>query len=121
MGKKKDINQKFFEHALRCQATKEMICGAFDLDSKTLTRWCKDTYGMGFSQVSNMFKEEGKLALLGKQFKLAGSNAHMGVFLGKNYLGQTDKVVLESVGDSINIAMAEFAGIMKQADQVDGE
>jgi hypothetical protein len=41
-------------------------------------------------------REQGKTSLRRKQFILADKNAGMAIFLGKNYLGQTDVHVQES-------------------------
>lgn len=43
-------------------------------------------------------KQMGLISLRRKQMRLAGSNATMGVFLGKNYLGQKDTVTNEHTG-----------------------
>lgn len=41
----------------------------------------------------------GKISLRRKQMRLASSNASMGMFLGKQYLGQRDVVTNELTGD----------------------
>lgn len=42
---------------------------------------------------------EGQVSLRRKQFKLAEKNAAMAIFLGKNYLGQVDRVQTEHMGE----------------------
>lgn len=43
-------------------------------------------------------REEGKVSIRRKQFSLAGSNASMAIFLGKQYLGQSEINVIEHSG-----------------------
>ena len=85
------INQKQFEELCHIQCTQEEIIAVLDVDDKTLTKWCKETYGCSFSEVYRQKKEGGKTSLRRKQWKLADTNASMAIFLGKNMLGQTDK------------------------------
>lgn len=57
----------------------------------TLSRWCKRTFGLNFQEY---FKKNGFMALKIKlrrnQFKLSEKSAAMAIWLGKQYLGQTD-------------------------------
>lgn len=87
----KEINQKQFENLCAMQCTEEEICGFFGVTDKTLSGWCKRTYGQTFSEV---FKEKrcgGRISLRRSQFKLAEKNAAMAIWLGKQYLGQTER------------------------------
>ena len=85
------INEKQFEELCHIQCTQEEICAVLDVDDVTLNKWCKETYGKGFSEVFRQKREGGKTSLRRKQWKLADTNASMAIFLGKNMLGQTDK------------------------------
>lgn len=87
-----------FEGLCKIQCTKEEICNIFDINEKTLTRWCKDTYGEGFYEVYKKKSAAGKASLRRQQFKIAETNPGMAIFLGKNYLGQTDKTETEVSG-----------------------
>lgn len=87
---KKEINQNMFEQMCGIQCTKDEICSILDIDEKTLTRWCKDTYNMGFSDVYKKKSQVGKMSLRRMQFKIAEKNPTMAIFLGKQYLGQRD-------------------------------
>lgn len=93
---KKEINQKNFESMCAYQCTQEEICAFLGVTDKTLNSWCKRTYGQRFSEVFKQKREIGKMSLRRKQWKLADKNSSMAIFLGKNYLGQTDKVEYES-------------------------
>ena len=87
---RKEINKEAFEKLCAIMCTEEEICGVFGITDKTLTRWCKETYGMNFSDTFKVYSADGKISLRRKQFKLADRSAAMAIFLGKQYLGQTD-------------------------------
>lgn len=58
----------------------------------TISRWCKRTFGMNFQEYR---RQNGAMALKIKlrrnQLRLSEHSASMAIFLGKNYLGQTDE------------------------------
>ena len=107
---KKQIDQKEFEKLCFLQCTKQEFCSWFDTTDKTLERWCKETYNMGFSEVFRIKRENGIISLRRTQFQLAEKSPAMAIFLGKNLLGQTDKMeqtvndVSEHKGITINFA-----------------
>lgn len=94
----KEFNKKAFVDLIGLGCTQEEICWFFRDDSgkpaniDTLTRWCKREFGMTFQEFS---RENGgvalKIQLRRNQFELSKKSAAMAIFLGKNYLGQTDK------------------------------
>lgn len=86
----KDIKKMDFEKLCALQCTQQEICDFFSVDHKTLTKWCKRTYGQEYSQVYAEKKTGGKISLRRMQFRLAEKSAAMAIFLGKNYLGQSD-------------------------------
>lgn len=110
---RKEINQTEFEKLCGLQCTEQEICSWFDVTDKTLSGWCKRTYGENFSEVYKKKSAGGKTALRRAQFKLAEKNASMAIFLGKNYLGQTDSINYESnaslANDGFIEALAETA------------
>ena len=86
----KEIDQEDFEKLCGLQCTKSEICGWFAVTDKTLENWCKRTYKRGFSEVFNEKREAGKISLRRAQFHLAQKNAAMAIWLGRNYLGQSE-------------------------------
>ncbi len=92
---RKEISQAEFEKLCGLQCTKEEICGWFDVTDKTLEAWCKRTYCKGFSEIFREKRGAGKISLRRMQFQLAKKSAAMAIFLGKNYLGQTDRPISE--------------------------
>lgn len=87
----KVIDQNQFEKLCGLQCTEEEICGFFQITDKTLNTWCRKTYGATFSEVFKVKRAGGRISLRRAQFKLAEKNAAMAIFLGKQYLGQSDK------------------------------
>lgn len=87
---KKEIDQEQFERLCGLQCTKEEICSWFAITDKTLDSWCKRTYNDSFSVIFEQKRGKGKISLRRAQWKLAEKSAAMAIFLGKNYLGQSD-------------------------------
>ncbi len=95
----KEIDQNSFEKLCGLQCTEDEICDFFDTTRKTIDAWCKRTYKASFSTVFEQKRGVGKISLRRMQWKLAEKNAAMAIFLGKNILGQSDTVKLESRAD----------------------
>lgn len=93
VGRKKiPIDQVQFEKLCGLQCTKEEITSWFMCSDDTLERWCKATYGKNFAVVFEIKRQAGLISLRRSQWQLATKSAAMAIFLGKNYLGQTDHV-----------------------------
>jgi len=88
---RKEINRKHFENLCGMQCTQEEICQFFEVTDKTLNSWCRREYGKGFSEVFKEKRGIGKISLRRAQWRLAEKSPAMAIFLGKNYLGQTDR------------------------------
>ena len=86
---------------------KSKSCNVTD---RTLNAWCKRTYGAGFSEIFRQKRGKGKISLRRHQMRLAEKNATMAIWLGKQYLGQTDKPE-ESVDMEDTDAYLKEAGI----------
>lgn len=94
----KEYDRRTFEDLVGIGCSAEEICWFFrDGTGKvanidTLSRWCKRTYDMTFQEYR---RKNGAMALKIRlrqaQIKLAEHNAAMAIFLGKNYLGQSDE------------------------------
>lgn len=96
---KKNIDKDQFEKLCKLQCTIDEVCGFFEVCPDTLEKWCRRTYGkdMTFSKVFKEKRSGGMISLRKAQFKLAEKSAAMAIWMGKQYLGQTDK--LEMRGD----------------------
>lgn len=95
---RKEFDKKEFMNLVGMGCTQEEICWWFRDDTgkpanvDTLSRWCKRTFGENFQEY---YKKNGgmmmKISLRKSQLKLAEKSAAMAIWLGKNYLNQTDK------------------------------
>ena len=94
--KVKEFSQETFEKLAKMQCTQEEICFFLNTTDKTLSKWCKRTYGLNFSEAIKKYSADGKISLRRYQFELAKKNASMAIWLGKQYLGQKDEVQVES-------------------------
>ena len=101
------IDKKQFENLCGLQCTLLEICDFFDVEDDTLNSWCKKTYGTTFSEVFKLKRGKGQISLRRMQWKLAEKNPTMAIFLGKQYLGQKDKIEytddgMKSINENIN-------------------
>ena len=94
MGRpRKEINKTEFEKLCFLQCTEREVCSWFDVSDETLNKWCKENYdGRTCLAVFKEKRENGLISLRRTQFQLAEKSPAMAIFLGKNLLGQTDKM-----------------------------
>lgn len=83
---KKAIDYKLVERLGKIMCTEEEIANMLEVSVRTLQR------DKEFCRIYRKATENGKMSLRRTQFKLARTSASMAIFLGKQYLGQTDKV-----------------------------
>lgn len=124
MGRKKvewtdhDCNQ--FKELCSMFCTQDEICRVMDVDPKTLkklinTHLLEDVTGQHTRQISfqeafDYYSADGKMSLRRKQFKLAEEGDRtMLIFLGKCYLGQSDKPASEDSSKSKKKEKDQFA------------
>lgn len=89
----KKIEAEQFESLCNLQCTLTEIAGFFKCSEDTIENWCKRTYSMNFSECYKKYSQNGKISLRRAQWRLAEKgNASMLIWLGKQWLGQTDKV-----------------------------
>lgn len=92
---RKEIDQGSFEKLCGLQCTLDEISGFFECSPDTIENWCKRTYKDTFSEIHKRHSQSGKVSLRRTQFRLAEKSPAMAIFLGKQYLGQRDKVEYE--------------------------
>jgi hypothetical protein len=113
---RKKIDQEQFEKLCKLQCTIDEFCCYFDCNTDTLEKWCKKTYKMNFSEVFRIKKGSGKISLRRKQFEVALSgNPTMLIWLGRNMLGQTDKIDL-SIDSKKDGKLADLIDGLKEDD-----
>ena len=87
-----EIDKEQFEKLCGLQCTKEEIAGFFNCSEDTIERWCGREYKETFAVVFRKKNVTGKISLRRWQYKMAEHNCTMAIFLGKNWLGQSDKI-----------------------------
>jgi hypothetical protein len=90
---RKEIDKEQFESLCALQCTQEEIAGFFHCSDRTISHFCKRTYKKTFEDAFADFSANGKMSLRRYQWKSAqAGNVTMQIWLGKQWLGQTDKV-----------------------------
>lgn len=82
---KKTIDYSTVEKLASIMCTQEEIAEYLDISTRTLQR------DEEFCRIYKKGLEKGKMSLRRTQFRIAENHAGMAIFLGKNYLGQSDK------------------------------
>ena len=109
-----DIPKTEFEDLLSFQCTKEDIAGFFHVSEKTIARFCQREYHKPFTEVAEEYRSSGRVSLRRAQYAAAkAGNVQMLIFLGKQWLNQTDKVEtnLHAEGD-INVKHGEVTRVI---------
>lgn len=91
-----EIDYKLVNSLCEIQCTGEEIASVLDIDYDTLNRRIKQDTGKSFTEYFDLKRQSGKASLRRKQWKMADNNATMAIWLGKQYLGQQDKSVVEN-------------------------
>ena len=87
------INWETVNQLIAIQCTGEEIAGVLKIDYDTLNKAIKREFNSCFSDYYKKHSSKGKVSLRRKQFEVAHSgNVTMLIWLGKQHLGQTDKV-----------------------------
>lgn len=94
--KPKVIDWEKFEFACRLIATLEETSGLLSVSEDTLEKRVKEKYGKGFAEVLADLSGPSKISLRRTQFKMAETNPTMAIWLGKQWLGQTDKNMVQA-------------------------
>ena len=83
----------------------------------TISRWCVRTFGMNFQEYR---RQNGAMALKIKlrrnQLKLSEHSAPMAIFLGKNYLGQSDETVARENENDLIRSLYEMEQVVRNGD-----
>ena len=105
-----EIDLEQFKGLCNLQCTLVEIAAFFKCSIDTIERWCKRELNMSFAESYKMYSAGGKISIRRWQMKMAEHNATMAIWLGKQYLGQTEKqdVAINLVEDDSTLAMAEF-------------
>lgn len=92
---RKDLTDKEWEmllSMLRINCTQVECCSVFNMDDDTLERNIAERGEVNFSQLYKRYSGQGKTSLRRLQYASAeAGNVTMQIWLGKQWLGQTDK------------------------------
>lgn len=93
MGRPKiEINWIEFDKLCAIQCSLREIASWFDCSEDTIERRVKETHDVTFAEYFDQKRGKGKIALRRKQYDVAMSgNVSMLIWLGKQYLDQSDK------------------------------
>lgn len=106
-----EIDREQFEKLCGMQCTQQEIADFFKINVDTVNAWCKRTYdGALFSEVYNKFASVGKISLRRTQWKQAENSTRMSIWLGKQYLGQSDKMetTITEIDEEQRSALEDF-------------
>lgn len=94
---KDKIKKEEFEKLCSMWCTLVEIADFFNVSEDTVESWCKDVYSMRFSEVYKRKCSKGNILLRRWQMKSAEKgNVTMQIWLGKQHLGQREKLEVEN-------------------------
>lgn len=109
---KDKIIKDTFEKLCGMWCTLVEIADFFGVSEDTVESWCKDNYGMTFSEVYKRRSSQGNISLRRWQLKSAEKgNVTMQIWLGKQHLGQKEKVEVET--EKSNGVLSELVEALK--------
>lgn len=112
-----------FEKLCGIFCTKEEVCAILELDPKTLDKLIADDYpdSPTWKEAFDKFSAVGRVSLRRKQYETAiGGDRTMQIFLGKNYLGQSDQGAKPVEQTKPQKKMAAFTSSAKFAKAING-
>jgi hypothetical protein len=99
---KKNIDLEQLDKLIGLQCTGEEVASYFSIDYDTLNRIVQDTYNMSYSEYFQIKRGVGKASLRRIQYQSAmEGNVTMQIWLGKNWLGQSDKQEITHAGNQV--------------------
>ena len=117
-----DKEWKQLEDMAQIHCTGEEMASIIGVDYDTLNARIREKYECSFSDWYKIHSDGGKMCLRRAQFKKAvkDGNVPMLIWLGKQWLGQTDKIENES-GTQITIDADFFTNAKNNKDGKDGK
>lgn len=115
----KIIDYDVLDRLCAIQCTGEEIASVLGIDYDTLNKGLKREQGIGFTDYFIKKSGSGKASLRRRQFELAANgNPTMLVWLGKQYLGQSDKtdiMIDEDRVDKLDVLLNQFHDTQSKA------
>jgi len=112
----KNIDVVQFKKLCELHCTLTEIAGFFDCSEDTIERWCKREFELSFAESYKTHSARGNISIRRNQFKMAEHNPTMAIWLGKQWLGQTEKqeMSVNYIEDDSTKAMTEYFEKMKK-------
>lgn len=104
---RKELDLELAKRLCQVQCTAQEMSSVLDISPDTLDLRLKDAGYEGFTEFYKSHSDEGKVSVRRAQFKLATEelNPTMLIWLGKQMLGQRDKMDLDHTGRfTVNLA-----------------
>lgn len=106
---RKELDWKEFDKLCAIHATRREIADWFECSEDNIDNKCKEEFGMNFSAYYQQKKAPGKISLRRKQYELAMSGSiPMLIWLGKQYLEQSDKSEVENKHSEIKLILPDI-------------
>lgn len=110
------IDWEQMDKLLAIQCTLREVSSWFDCSEDTIERCCKREKGVTFAEYFAIKRHKGLISLRRKQYEVAmAGSIPMLIFLGKNYLGQSDKIETVSE-DKLQFVLPEFLANDKKSE-----
>lgn len=113
-----EIDEEAFKKLCGIQCTLDEVASFFNCSPDTIERWCKRELKITFAEAFKKHSANGKISLRRWQFKMAEHNVSMAIWLGKQYLGQTEKqeVAVATQNDEAIYEMERYFAKRKKID-----
>jgi len=111
------IDWKEFDKLCELQCTKKEIASCFDCTPNTIVNRVKQEKGMTFLEYYGQKSAKGKISLRRLQWQTAEKgNVVMQIFLGKQYLGQRDKMEGSVAPETLSAMFEKIEGKTREND-----
>ena len=106
---KKHIDKELFERLCSHFNTKGDMCHILNVDEKTITRWCNDTYGCSFSEAYSIYSASGKMSIRRAMFDLATKKLNFNAlrWLHEQHLGERQPTNIEEASEEFKIQLID--------------
>ena len=106
---KKHIDQELFESLCEKFNTKQDICDIMNVDEKTITRWCKETYGTGFSGAYSKLSAKGRKSVRRAMYELGVGklNFYALRWLSEQQLGERQPTNIENASEEFKVELID--------------
>lgn len=104
-----EVNWDAVDKLLLIQCTQKEIAGFLGISLDTIRRRCKQDHGMTFKKYAEDKSAGGRASLRRKQWLHAEKSPAMAMFMGKQYLGQSDKVETKNINTNAEVDLSKLS------------